>query len=537
MKALPLRHLLMPLFALSVLPLPADEIKMKAGQTYTGRITYEAADIVKIELNVSGSIKETKVLGRADIASITKDAPDDVEFNSLQKLLPTPSLLPAENYRKMLETGPDTFLRNFPDSKHAAKVKEIRETLAKELDQVERGYLKLENDWITPQDKIDFPELVDSRIRLARMLVYAKTPNINSCISALREYEFIEENYLGSPAFPKAVATGIETISSLGRQLQTLSANADYQEKEFERSLEIASPENRAQITAARAREDKMFSERVAADKKAGIKWVQLNFRNKDSINEYLKLAGSELARLREFDLAGLAAQGEELVAVDKLVAANQIADARARLTVAAAMMGQKTGPTSSKSKSKSVAATGSYLAALNAKISAKEAEEREKAKAKDAASDSEALTANLKGSADGKGDASKGAPDSEPGNAPGGTKDADEKGQDKPAEPVDEFAALSGGKKSSETSSDSKAKEKGSKTKSETKPKAKSTESEEDEDGEEGKTRKPRPAPVVIEEEDGFPFWVIPVGITLLALIAIVVMKLLGIGGKKGEE
>jgi hypothetical protein len=535
MKVPPLQRLLPALLALSAATVSADEIKMKSGQTYTGRITFDANDIVKIELNVSGSIKETKVLGRADIASITKDAPDDVEFNSVQKLLPTPSLLPAENYRKMLETGPDTFLRNFPDSKHTAKVKEIRETLAKELDQVERGYLKLENDWITPQDKIDFPELVDSRIRLARMLVYAKTPNINSYISALREYEFIEENYLGSPAFPKAVATGIDTISSLGRQLQTLSANAEYQRIEFERSLAIASPENRAQITAARAREDKMFSERVDADKKAGIKWVQLNFRNKASIDEYLKLAGSELARLREFDLAGLAAQSEELVAVDKLVAANQIADARSRLTVAAAMMGQKTGPTSSKSKSKSVAATGSYLAALNAKISAKEAEEREKAKAKDAASDSEALTANLKGSADGKGDASKGAPDSEPGKAPEGTKDADEKGEDKPAEPVDEFAALSGGKKSSETSADSKAKEKGSKTKSETKPKAKSTESEED--GEEGKTRKPRPAPVVIEEEDGFPFWVIPAGITLLAIIAIVVMKLLGIGGKKGEE
>jgi hypothetical protein len=537
MKALPLQRLLLPLFVLSVLPLPADEIKMKAGQTYTGRITYEAADIVKIELNVSGSIKETKVLGRADIASITKDAPDDVEFNNLRKLLPTPSLLPVENYRKMLETGPDAFLRSFPDSKHTAKVKEIRDTLAKELDQVERGYLKLDEDWITPQDKIDFPELVDSRIRLARMGGYARTPNINSFISALREYEFIEENYLGSPAFPKAAELAIGTISGLGRQLQTLSANVEYQNAEFERSLAVASPENRAQITAARAREDKIFAEQVAADKKNGIKWVQLNFRSKPSIDEYLKLAGAELTRLREFDLAALAAQAEELVAVDKLIASNQIGDARSKLTVAAAMSGQKTGASSSKSKTKSGGTGGSYLAALNAKISAKEAEEREKAKAKAAASDSEALTANLKGSADGKGDASNGAPDSEPGKAPEGTKDADEKGKDKPAEPVDEFAALGGGKKSSETSAESKAKEKGSKTKSENKPKAKSTESEEGEDGEEVTTRKSRPAPVVIEDEDGFPFWVIPGGITLVAVIAIVVMKVLGFGGKKSEE
>ncbi len=41
----------------------------------------------------------------------------------------------------------------------------------------------------------------------------------------------------------------------------------------------------------------------------------------------------------------------------------------------------------------------------------------------------------------------------------------------------------------------------------------------------------------MVIEEEGGFPFWVIPGGITLIAVIAIVVMKVLGMGGKKSEE
>jgi hypothetical protein len=532
MKVLPLQRLLPALLALSTATVSADEIKMKSGQTYTGRITFDANDIVKIELNVSGSIKETKVLARADIASITKDAPDDVEFNNLQKLLPTPSLLPVENYRKMLETGPDTFLRNFPESKHAAKVKEIRETLAKELDQVERGYLKLDNEWITPQDKIDFPELVDSRIRLARMGVYAKTPNINSFISALREFEFIEENYLGSPAFPKAAELAIGTISNLGRQLQTLSANVEYQNAEFERSLAVASPENRAQITAARAREDKLFTDRVAADKKAGIKWVQLNFRSKPSIDEYLKLAGAELTRIREYDLAALAAQAEQLVEVDKLVAANQIAEARSKLTSAASAAGQKAGSSASKSKSKSGGGAGSYLAALNTKISAKEAEEREKAKAKAAASDSEALTANLKQTQDGKGEA--GGDAGKP--AEGGESAEADKG--KPADPVDEFAALSGGNKSSEASGDTKGKTKEPDAKSKTKSKSKSTAPVGDDEGDDGtEPKKPRPAPVVIEEEGGFPFWVIPGGITLLAVIAIVVMKVLGMGGKKGEE
>jgi hypothetical protein len=88
----PTKILLLLILVATVLPassLHADEIKLKSGQTLNGRITYEAADIVKIEISISASIKETKILGRADIETIVKDAPDDVEFNKIQKLVPT----------------------------------------------------------------------------------------------------------------------------------------------------------------------------------------------------------------------------------------------------------------------------------------------------------------------------------------------------------------------------------------------------------------------------------------------------------------
>jgi hypothetical protein len=179
---------------IALLPLGADEIKLKSGQTLTGRITYEAADIVKIEIPVSASIKETKIIGRADIESIVKDAPDDVEFNKLQTLVPAPSMLSAENYRKMLETGPDAFLKNHPDSKHVAKVKEIQATLAEELDKVERGFMKVDGEWYSPQDKVAYKELIESKIRLLRMESNAKGNNYSQLIAAMREFEVIEES-------------------------------------------------------------------------------------------------------------------------------------------------------------------------------------------------------------------------------------------------------------------------------------------------------------------------------------------------------
>lgn len=518
--------------------LQADEIKLKSGQTLTGRITYEAADIVKIEIPVSASIKETKVIGRADIATIVKEAPDDLEFNKLQSLIPTASLLQVDAYRKMLETGPDAFLRNFPDSKHASKVTEIRATLAGELDQVERGFMKLDGEWMSPQDKVDFKELIESRIRLLRMESNVRGNNHSSLIAAMREFEVIEENFSGSPAFPKAIELARQVVPALGRQLQTMAASVDYQNSEYAKALENSTPESRAQLTALREREDQNYANSVAADKKAGVKWVQFNPRNKQGIEEALRLAATEMARIEALDTVALTKQAGLLVEADKLIAADKISEAKAKIAEAATVVGSSSDSTPSKSKSASKsklkAKAGSYLAILNGKINARIAEEESKSKARAAASESEALTANLRKTGETKAEATtpKEADSAKvmDGEKPIETKEV----EGKPAAEesvVDEFAAL--GAPAKPKSSKSKEKETPKTSKSKSKP-TKSDDDGENEE-EEGKPKKPRPAAVA--EEEGLPFWVIPGGIALLAIIGIAVMKFLGIGGKKGEE
>lgn len=523
---------------LAASPVRADEIRLKSGQTLTGRITYDAGDIVKIEIPISGSIKETKIIGRADILAILKDAPDDVEFNKLQTLVPTPSLVSVEDYRKMLETGPVAFLKNFPESKHVGKVKEIQATLAEELDKAERGFMKLDGEWLSPQDKLDYKELIDSKIRLLRMQANAKGNHYSQLIAAMREYEVIEENYFGSPAFPKAIELAKEVVPTLGRQLQTMATAVDYQNAEYEKAVAASTPEARVQLTAAREREDQAISQAIEADKKAGVKWVQFNPRNKQGIEESLRLAATELSRIQAFDTAALAKQAELLVETDKLIAAANIAEARTKMTEAMAIVGEKpVGDTSKSSKSKSSskskggAKAGSYIAALNTKINDRIAAEQEKAKAKAAASKSEALTANLRKTEEGADSETPEEGAEKPKSGEGEAKPAEEgEMKEETAKPViDEFAAL-GASKTSKSKTDEK--EKGKETSKKSKSKATSDEGD---DEDEAKEKKPRPAPVV--EDEGMPFWVIPAGITLLAVIGIVVMKVLGLGGKKSED
>ncbi|NLT72552.1 MAG: hypothetical protein GXX91_17905 [Verrucomicrobiaceae bacterium] len=535
------RHLpSLPLLGISLLfPLvflQADEVKLKSGETFTGRITYEADDIIKIEVPVSASIKETKIIGRADIAEIVKDAPDDVEFNRIQGLVPAPSLLPASSYRQLLETGPEAFLKAYPQSAHVSKVEEIRNTLAEELDKVERGFLKIEGEWFSPQDKIDYKALIESRVRFLSMTQLAAADNLNGYIGAMREFETIEKSYYGSPVFPRAVELAREIVPKLGRQLQTLARNVDYRNAEYEQSLANSTPDAREQLVQARAREEKAYQDSLAADKQAGLKWVQLNPRIKASIDDYLSLASSELARINTFDIDALTQQAEKLVEADKLIAQDELEKARSLIAEAAAITGQKVSSTSksksrskSKSKSKGTSGPGSYIAALNTKVNERLAEEKAKADARKAAAESEALTAalNKTTAAESGEDKAEDKPaaegeDTPAGEAPDGEEPApDEAKPEAPA--VDDFAALAGSGRSS-AKADDEEKPSGKK-------KSKSRKSD---DGEE--KSKARPA-VVVEEEGGFPTHLIVPILTVLLIVTVVLLKVLGIGGKKSEE
>lgn len=517
----------------------ADEVKLKTGEVYKGRITYEADDIIKIEIPVSASIKETKVVGRATILEIKKDAPDLVEYEKIKALLPTGSLIPASSYRQVLETGPDAFLRNFPQSEFAPKVTEIRGVLAEELDKVERGFLKLGENWVSPQDKIDYPEIVDSQVRFVRMQSYASAGNYNGQISALKEFEVIEKNYFGTPIFPKAAGLALEIIPALGGQMQNMARNVDYKNAEYERSLAASTADARAQVMAARAKEEKNYQDAVSAEKKQGVKWVQLNPRLKSSIEAYLKFASAELARLRGLDLTQLAAQGEVLYEADKLIAAGQIDQAKAKIVEAAAITGQKVDPGSkSKSKSKPGTKSGSYLAALNAKIAEKMEVEKGKMDARKAAADSEALTANLKKNSGSTTPTDPAAVPAEGTEGVAGAEAASTPDAATPAADVDEFAALAGSKKGAEkpaeTGKTKSGKSEPGKSKAKKTPAKSSKSSDDEEDGDEDA---PKRTPAAVEEEGGFPFGLIAPILTGLVILVVVLMKVFGFGGKKSEE
>tara|TARA_B100001093_G_scaffold164940_1_gene157390 strand:+ start:1165 stop:2676 length:1512 start_codon:yes stop_codon:yes gene_type:complete len=476
----------------------ADEIKLKNGETISGRLVFESEDFVRIEVAISASIKETKLVSRSEIAEIVKEAPDNVEFAKLEKILPTGSLLPAGAYQSMITTGPKAFLSAFPDSKHVEKVEEIKATLEGELDKIERGYVKIEGEWISPQQKAEFKALTNSKVQLLSLKRFMAGGNYNSLIGAMRSFEILEGKFYGTPAFADSIDLAVEVIPLLGSQLQKLSRDVEYRNAEFQRKRDTLDEVGKAQIDAALAQEEAQLEAAIGEDKQNGIKWITLNSRSKDAIDTYIQLAVTELERIKQLDSASIKDQSEQLVAVDEMIAEGELATAKTKLVEAAALSGKSLSRNSRKSNS----GPSSYIAALNLKLNERFAAEEEKLKAEEEAAASKSLADNLKKADEDEGEDREGS-------------EEEINGDEKTPKSVG-FNALSGANTNKKASvNEEKAKSKSSS----------------------GSEREDRPQPPALEDEGGFSLGLLVPILTVVLIIVVVLLKVLGIGGAKKDS
>lgn len=508
-------------------PALADSVKLKTGETLEGRITYEGSDFIKLEVAVSATIKDTKVIPRTEIAEIVKEAPDVVALGDLRKKLPAPSLMTAQGYRNLIEAGPKRFLTEFPNSSHKAEVEKVLADLSDELDKVERGFLKVEGEWISPQDRKQFQAVTESRIRgVSFQRKIAQRDNLG----ALRDYEVLEERYFGTPAHVATIGTVKELLPTFGSQLTRALKDVEYRNQKWEQDKAVLDEVARLQVEQARAQEIAAFEQAVTQEKAADVKWISISQNSTDSLSGAIEQVRAEIDRLNAIDLPGLTAMSQQLVEADKLIAEKKIEEAAKVIEEAQALYsGEKpsTRRKGSRSQSSSSIPT-SYAGALYGKIDEVEAErELARQQAEEAAKGAEATSVIKAGES--------GAPlvDASAGEAaPAGDEGAGAGGEGETAEAsggaTDQGSALTGlmaaGKDSEE------GKDSGNDSgKSGSSPKKKTEREDEDEDEDD------RDRAVAADEGGGLlNFQNIMYVVAGLLVVTVVTMKVLGVGGKK---
>lgn len=349
---------------LSLLSGYGDTVTLKDGTKLEGKITYEADDFIKIELSRSGSIKETKLLKRSDIQTIAKTQPDVQDLEKIKQNLPTRSLMTSSDYQNLITAGPEAFLKAHPDSLLTGEVKKILEELKAEKTKVDHGAIKLEGEWISAEKQQNFPTLVKSQIRLFTMKQKAAEHNHTG---ALRDLQIIEEQFVGTPAYPEAIKISLAILPTYGQLLTRQLKDVEFLNNKREADIKLLPPEGQARTQAAYEKEQERFKALADQEKSSGIKWRSVDRRNKESIAPMIDTVRQELDRLRKIDTGKLAEQAAQLVKVDELINENKLEEARELLSASGGNIGS--GNRKSSSRSKGSTTKSSYSADLAKKI------------------------------------------------------------------------------------------------------------------------------------------------------------------------
>lgn len=510
-KSCQIRMSLIAFLAALLLPLLSgygDTVTLKDGSKLEGKITLEADDFIKIELSRSGSIKETKLIKRSDIQTIAKTQPDVQDLEKIKLNLPTRSLMTSSDYQNLIKSGPEAFLKAHPDSLLTGEVKKILEELNAEKAKVDRGAIKLEGEWISAERRQNFPTLVKSQIRLYTMKQKAAQHNHTG---ALRDLQVIEEQFVGTPAYPEAIKISLSILPTYGQLLTRQLKDVEFLNNKREADIKLLPPESQARTQAAYNKEQERFKALAEQEKNSGIKWRSVNRRNKESIAPMIDTVRQELDRLKKIDTAKLAEQAAQLVKVDELINENKIEEARELLSTAGGNI--SSGSRKSSSRSKGSKTKSSYSANLAKKIDFKIKAAEEAAKNATASAQAKKVAAAITQTAAKMADDDK--------------KDDDKEGEKTAKESADDAldAAMAARQKAADARKQDAEKKTVTKSSKDTKkkPKAKSSD-------------KKRP-PSSSGGGGGISFQAIVMIFAGIMVVVVVVLKKMGIGGGKGGD
>ena len=123
--------------SLSLHPASADSITLTNGTTMEGKLISQTDESVRFE--IGKSVKQVRTFKRSEIANLVVIPKDEIALNGIKELLPTPDLLDAIAYRRLIDGAPKNFLAAFPNSTHRPEVEKIIATLEAERNKVTAG--------------------------------------------------------------------------------------------------------------------------------------------------------------------------------------------------------------------------------------------------------------------------------------------------------------------------------------------------------------------------------------------------------------
>jgi hypothetical protein len=311
----------------------ADTFSLADGSTLQGTILSEDETSYVLEVQVTKSIKDERVVAKADVVKIQREKKDLTAFEPIAKLVPTPDALTAEQYASRI-SAVEKFLKEHRGSAKSKEARAILATLKAEANEVQAGGIKIKGKMLAASDYRANALDIDAGLQEAQIREFLAK---GAYVAALRAFSGFDREFKNANAHAALKPLILQAISSYLAQIEQTLAGYETRLKERETGLQRMNLDARRNTQSALAEEAAAIEARFKAEKDAKLGWVTTDPYFKPSLEETLTFGKQETTRLSAIAPTPLGGDAGKAYreALQKILNAANAAAATAALTEA----------------------------------------------------------------------------------------------------------------------------------------------------------------------------------------------------------
>jgi hypothetical protein len=298
-----------------------DTVFLKSGEKLEGKILSETDAEITMSVQVSATIKDERVIKRDEIEKVQKIQPEEVAWVAIGNLVPGTESLEWDDYERT-KTALQYFITSFPTSAYVAVAKERLDLFTAEQARVNKGEVKLNNQWL-PKEKVQEERIqVGGRILLNRM---KRASSAGQLTEAMAIFDQLEKGFPGAGSYPEAVELARRILPPLKVAVEQRQAQLKRRIADEKQRLTTSKGAEHDQLAALIKKESATTDATIIATEKAGVKWLPLHPANEKSLTTLTTRVTAETTRLASLrtdkmqESVAASASAERALSVGKL--------------------------------------------------------------------------------------------------------------------------------------------------------------------------------------------------------------------------
>ena len=276
------------------LPVAADTFIMKDGSKLNGSILRQDATSYVLEVQVTKTIKDEKVVPKADVLKIEPTAPVQTDFASIRQLVPVPDLLTTADYTAKISTV-EKYIKEHRMTSTSKEAQEILDNLKAEAAVIATGAIKLDGKIIPAAERQTNAYEIDARIqatKIRRLVTNSQT------LPALRAFTEMQRSFPNTSASNSLIPLMTQVITSYLAETLPLAQTYEARTKARQTGLtRMTAIDRRSSETAIREQTAELTA-KYQQEKDAKIDWVTSHPFSKPALEDTLTFGKQELVRL-----------------------------------------------------------------------------------------------------------------------------------------------------------------------------------------------------------------------------------------------